>query len=207
MRKARRVLLEAVAVAAAGLLFALAANALSPRGLRLTRNYFPGGAVASAVVQPSTNSAPGAATGSQNSFEATLRRLEQHGLQPMAGNAVVELFHDLRYEQGLVILVDARDDAHYQAGHIPGAWQFDHYHPEQYLPAVLPVCLNAQKVVVYCTGGACEDSEFAAIMLREAGVPRDSLFVYTGGITEWMTNGQPLESGARGSGVVVRRKP
>ncbi len=125
----------------------------------------------------------------------------------MAGNAVVELFHDLRYEQGLVILVDARDDAHYQAGHIPGAWQFDHYHPEQYLPAVLPVCLNAQKVVVYCTGGACEDSEFAAIMLREAGVPRDSLFVYTGGITEWMTNGQPLESGARGSGVVVRRKP
>jgi len=207
MRKARIVLLEAVIVAAVGLVFALVANALSPHGLRLSRNYFPSGAVVPPVVQPSTNSTPGTIPVAQDAFEATLRRLEQHGLQPLAGNGVGELFHDQRYEQGVVVFIDARDDAHYQAGHIPGAWQFDHYHPEQYLPAILPVCLNAQKIVVYCTGGDCEDSEFAAIMLREAGVPRENLFVYAGGITEWRTNAQPIETGARGSGVLAKSKP
>jgi hypothetical protein len=30
------------------------------------------------------------------------------------------------------------DDEHYRAGHIPGAFQLDHYHPENYLAAVLP---------------------------------------------------------------------
>lgn len=124
----------------------------------------------------------------------------------MTRNEVVELVGDPRYGQGLLVLIDDRDDSHYQAGHIPGAWQFDHYHAEQYLPTVLPVCLNAQKVVVYCMGGECEDSEFAAITLGEAGVPRDRLFVYPGGISEWTSSGQPVETGARQSGQLVKPK-
>ena len=123
----------------------------------------------------------------------------------MRSNEVEELIHDPRYEQGLVLLIDARDDSHYQAGHIPGAWQFDHYHPEQYIPSILPACLNAQKVVVYCNGGQCEDSEFSAVMLREAGVPSDNLFVYPGGITEWKASGQPVEIGSRGSRELLKR--
>ena len=107
MRNAKAVLSEAALVAAVGLVFALAANALSPRGLRLSRNY---------------------------------------------------------------------------------------YHAEQYLPAVLPMCLNAQKVVVYCAGGTCEESEFAAVMLRDAGVPLENLFVYVGGISEWTAQGQKSQA-------------
>src|SRR2546428_640022 len=38
----KKVLQEALLVAVAGTAFAFAANALSPLGLRLTRNYFPG---------------------------------------------------------------------------------------------------------------------------------------------------------------------
>jgi len=125
----------------------------------------------------------------------------------MGSNEVVQLFRDVRYEQGLVVFVDARDDAHYQAGHIPGAWQFNHYRAENYLDAVLPVCLNAQQVVVYCTGGECEDSEFAAIMLRDAGVPGEKLFVFTGGFTEWAGNKLPVETGARLSGQLLDHKP
>jgi rhodanese-related sulfurtransferase len=60
------------------------------------------------------------------------------------------------------------------------------------------------KVVVYCSGGECEDSEFAAIMLRDAGVPRDILFVYAGGILEWKATGLPVETGARLSGEILR---
>ena len=121
-----------------------------------------------------------------------------------ASNEVTALFRDPRHDQGLVAFIDARDDAHYQAGHIPGAWQFDHYRAEAYLPAVLPVCMNAQQVVVYCNGGTCEDSEFAAVLLRDAGVPRTSLFVYVGGITEWKSNGLPVETGARRSGQLLQ---
>lgn len=207
MGNAKIVLLEAVLVAALGLVFALAANALSPHGLRLSRNYFPTGQGALASVQTVTNSARKAGgPSSSNMTESTVQRLEQRGLQPIGSKSVEELVSDLSYEQGLVLLIDARDDSHYQAGHIPGAWQFDHYHPDQYLPAVLPACLNAQKVVVYCTGGACEDSEFAAVMLGEAGVPREKLFVYTGGITEWTNGRQPVELGARRSGQLVKPK-
>jgi rhodanese-related sulfurtransferase len=139
---------------------------------------------------------------SNQPLDAVAARLQQQGLQLITSNGVVELFRDARYEQGLVAFIDARDDHHYQAGHIPGAWQFNHYRPEQYLPAVLPLCFNAQKIVVYCNGGACEDSEFAAIMLRDVGIQREKLFVYAGGITEWMSNGLPVEVGVRRSGVL-----
>jgi len=65
---------------------------------------------------------------------------------------------------------------------------------------VLPACLGALQVVVYCTGGQCEDSEFAAIMLRDAGIQRQNLFVYPGGINEWSALKLPVELGARKSG-------
>ena len=74
------------------------------------------------------------------------------------------------------------------------------------MPTVLPACLNAQKVVVYCNGGSCDDSEFAAIMLRDAGVPRENVFVYAGGFNEWKSNGQPVETGARRSGQLLSTK-
>jgi len=214
MRTARTVVFEAALVAILGLVFALAANALSPRGLRLTRDYFPMGerGIASASPEPGlnagiTNVAIALASGSSNPLETTLQRLQQHGLQVINSNGVAELFSSMAYEQGLSVLIDARDNAHFEKGHIPGAWPFDHYHAEQFLPALLPVCLSAQKVVVYCTGGACEDSEFAAVVLRDAGVPRDNIFVYAGGITEWSASGRAVETGARRSGQLVKANP
>ena len=53
----------------------------------------------------------------------------------------------------------------------------------------------------YCNGGECDDSEHAAIMLRDSlGIPKEKVFVYGGGIAEWTTNGLPIEVGARNSG-------
>ena len=202
MRNAKAVVFEAFWVAALGLAFALAANALSPRGLRLSRNYFPDAGTA-----PSLTNSTATASVSTNASNATAQRLQQRGLQLVSSNEVAELFRDPRHEQGLVVFIDARDDQHYAAGHIPGAWQFHHYRAEDYLPTVLPICLNALQVVVYCNGGECEDSEFAAIMLRDAGVPRETLFVYAGGIIEWKANGLPVETGARLSGQLLPRQP
>jgi rhodanese-related sulfurtransferase len=196
MRTARTILVEALVVAVLGVAFALVANTLSPRGLRLSRNYFPRVAAGSTVAIPAGGSAPSAV--SSHGTDALSQRLAQRGLQLIGSNDVIELFRDPRYEQGLIVFVDARNDQHYADGHIPGAWQLDHYRPENYLPAVLQVCLTAMKVVVYCNGGECEDSEFAAVMLRDAGVPANNLWIYAGGITEWKAQGFPLEPGARG---------
>jgi rhodanese-related sulfurtransferase len=202
MRQVKKVLLEGLVVALIGLAVGLVANAVSPLGLRLSRDYFPRTdrmtSTGSTTIPISVNP--------NDALAATLKRLQELGLQTVNSNEVVELFRDNRYQQALIVFVDARNDQHYQEGHVPGAWQFNHYRPEQFLPTVLPVCLGAQKVVVYCTGGACEDSEFAAIMLRDGGVMRENLYVYAGGINEWMANGLPVETGARGSGQ-MKGKP
>ncbi len=72
---------------------------------------------------------------------------------------------------------------------------------ERYLGAVLPACNAAQQVVVYCDGGDCELSEFAAEFLRSsAGVANDKLFVFSGGLKEWERRQLPLEIGERKSG-------
>ena len=200
----KRVLLEAVLVAAIGTAVAFVANALSPRGLKLTRDYFPGSNPTAARVQPATNQAQGAAgagLAKPSAAEMALARLKEKGLQVMDCKQAQEVFHDPRFAQGAIVFIDARNDEHYQKGHIPGAWQFDRYHPENYLAAVLPVCQLAQQVVVYCAGGDCEDSEFAALFLRDsAQVPGEKLFVFTGGWNEWTERALPVETGGRNSG-------
>jgi rhodanese-related sulfurtransferase len=201
MRRAASVLLEALAVAAVGVGLALAANAISPRGLHLTRNYFPGSPKAASSSTPAT-ATKGTDSMPVNAANAVLARLQQHGLQVAGSNDVVTLFRDPGYQQGTIVFVDARNDRAYQGGHVPGAWQLDHYHAEKFLPTVLPVCLNAQKIVVYCHGGECEDSEFAAITLRDTGVPVQNIYIYAAGINEWKALGLPMETGERGSGVV-----
>lgn len=199
----KAVLVEGGAVALAGAALALACNALSPRGLALTRNYFPGAVRPTAALLATNAPAGPAATNAASAADLVAARLRARQLRVLDRAGMEILFRDPRRAQDLVVLVDARDDAHYQAGHIPGAYQLDHYRAGAYLPTVLPVCLNAQEVVVYCHGGDCEDAEFAAVLLKEAGVPVDRLAVYIGGFTDWATNSLPVERGGRLSGQLT----
>ena len=201
--KAKEVLREGLLVLIIGGLVALAANFLSPRGLSLTRDYFPGAQQPPLPAQ--TNTVP-SNTNVLSVAELASAQIKAKGLQVADHDLVVQLFRDPRRDQELIVFVDARNEQHYQEGHIPGAFLFDHYRQENYLPALLPVFQTAQTIVVYCTGGNCEDSEFAALMLREAGVTKEKLFVYPGGITEWQTKGQPLETGLRNSGTLRDKK-
>jgi rhodanese-related sulfurtransferase len=208
--QAKSILWEALFVALIGTVFAFAANEISPRGLSFTRDYFPGGkhtalpGVATIPLPPRSAHTNATVSATEQSLAA---RLQANGLQLVTSDQVAQLFRDPRYEQGSVVFVDARNDLNYQQGHIPGAVQFDHYRAEHYLATVLPVCQAAEQVVVYCTGGDCEDSEFAAIFLRQAGVLPEKLFVYAGGMTEWTANGLPVEIGARNSGNLRSDKP
>lgn len=193
----KRVLQEALLIAALGAALAFAANALSPRGLQLGKNYFPAPAPAVEPSPGTTNSSP---------LDALAARFSSEGLQLADSNRVMNLFRDPRRGQDLVIFIDARNDEHYLAGHIPGAYQFDRFHPdaENRLATILPLCQNAQQIVFYCNGGDCEDSEHTAIYLRDGiGLPKEKVFVYGGGITEWESNGLPVEIGSRNSGNIT----
>ena len=189
----KRILLEGLVVAVVGALLALIANVVSPRRIELSRNY--------ALTANHNTSSP---TNDHilSSAEQAVLRVKEEGLGVVDLNQVTQLFNDPRREQDLVVFVDARKDEHYEEGHIPGAYQFDYYYPAKYAGVVLPVCQNAQQVVVYCTGGDCEDSRHTAVMLSQAGIDKSKLFVYVGGITEWKAKSLPLEIGARKSGVI-----
>jgi rhodanese-related sulfurtransferase len=210
----RQIIGEAVGLALAGGLLGLAVNALLPRGLHLTRDYFP--EVTTTLVAPGTPTAHEAVSvprpevaGATNAVAA-----DDHALptQPTsATNALLligfdkalALYQDPRREADLILFVDARNAKAYAAGHIPGSYRFDHYHPEEGMAEVLPLCQAADVVVVYCNGGDCEDSRLTAHTLQELGVPPDHLWVYQGGLAEWRARGQPVETGPRLSGLLL----
>jgi rhodanese-related sulfurtransferase len=197
----KSLLWEGLLVAATGAALAFAANALSPYRLSLAKDYFPADRSGSPVAAPSA-SHPNPAGAKTNAPLASLPdRLHASGLQLADVTQVSQLFHDPRRQQDWVIFIDARDDEHYQAGHIPSAYHFDRFHPENDLSNVVQPCLTAQKIVFYCNGGDCDASEQAAIILRDSlTLSPEKVLVYGGGINEWMTNGLPIELGERNSG-------
>jgi rhodanese-related sulfurtransferase len=199
-----KVLLEAVVVVLAAAALAFAANEVSPRGLKLGRNYFPGGtnqAVAPLKIPRVVTNASG--TNQEIEIPDPDQRLKDKGLQPISRAKTLEYLHDPRYQEGLIVFVDARNKDEFNDGHIPGAYQLDPYHPEEQVGAVLTACQAADVVVVYCTGGDCEDADSTALLLRDAGIPNTKLFVYGGGYTDWTDNHMAVEEGARNSGKIT----
>jgi len=195
-----------------GVAFALLANLLSPRGLNPAANYFPGDNPSTAPTNqiPPARSADGSNVPPQpaSAEDSLIARLQKNGLHPLDRAGAEKLFRDPRRQDNAILFIDARDADHYQEGHIPGAFEFYPYHPADYLEAVLAPCQIASQIVVYCTGGDCEDSQSAALFLRDAGaVPAEKLMVYVGGITDWEAAGLPVETGPRNSGNIRNPSP
>jgi rhodanese-related sulfurtransferase len=200
--RAGGILGEGLIVAVIGIVFALAANGISPRGLKLARDYFPGANQAALPEASATSQSPASVdtnVTAPSAEEQLAARLQSKGLQLATTEQAEQLFRDPRYELELIVFIDARNDRQYREGHIPGAYQFNHYQPENHLATVLPVCQTAEQIVVYCGGGDCEDSEFAALFLRQAGIAAEKLLVYGGGMAEWTASGLPVEMGERHS--------
>lgn len=198
LARLRHAIVDGLVIGLVGAGLAVAANFLSPRGLALRRDYFP------ATPAPSGPALVAGARSTGGAADDRETRFARRGLTLVDHTRAVELFRDPRFAEGRIVFVDARDDQHFQAGHIPGALQLDHYRVEQYATTVLPACLIAEQIVVYCNGGNCEDSELAAIDLIEFGIPASKLVVDRGGIEEWRRHGLPVETGTRGSGVAPK---
>lgn len=171
---------QVAAVSFVGIALGLFANFLSPRGLELGKDYFPPAPVPAIP--------PSAAAG--------VPPVPVHEFSSVATGDLEEMLGDARFVTRRFLLIDARSDAHYREGHIQGALQFDHFQAQQYLGTVIPACQAAERIVIYCTGGACEDSIFAARMLRDFGIPAERFAIYSGGIAAWQEAGRPLSQSA-----------
>jgi len=214
MKKTRNALLETVVISATGLVIGLTANAFHVDGVRLARDYFPKHDPASQPSYTQTVASQPAGTGDTRPSHGTpsdplpdelakaIDHIHSQGLQVANHDEVVALFQDPLYEGGLYVLVDARDTQNYVSGHIPDAYQLDHYRLDRYIDEVLPICQTAMKIIVYCNGGACEDSGFTATELLNRGIDPSHVFVYAGGMDMWIAEGLPTERGERGSGDI-----
>lgn len=220
-----RSLVEALVVVALGAAVGLGVNASrGDRGLVISRDHF-----ATKIINPppvsdgehdegsggnaengrddagagGVESASDAVDPTDDTASDEWKGLVAAGYQPIRHEQVVADFQSPEYSTEQIVFVDARDDAHYKAGHLAGAYQLDHYLVDNYIDTVLPACLNATKVIVYCNGGECEDSMFAAGDLIERGVNPTKVYVYVGGVAAWKRDGLPFERGERYSGDEV----
>jgi rhodanese-related sulfurtransferase len=187
---------ETIEVLVLCVLVALVANRLSPRGLRLDHDYFE-----SSTSEVRVGSRSGVRPTDSPPPDSGDRWLES------PPEAALEWFRDPRHRLGGVIFVDARKASLYQEGHIPGAYPLDRFYPEEELPAVILAGAAADPVVVYCNGGSCEDSRYAAAQLVEAGIDRSRIRVFTAGFQEWSARQWPVERGPRGSGLISNPLP
>jgi rhodanese-related sulfurtransferase len=206
-----RTIVEALLIGASGLGLGLLGNGLSPQGLRIDRDYFPTAAAPAAQptppatppTAPATTPPTTSAESASNVEQAAIAHLAEHGLSAIRFDEARALFEDPLYEAGGLLFVDARRDEDYAAGHVPLALQFDHYRAERYLDAVVQAAPGTSRIVVYCNGGECEDSAFAATTLKNFLPDPSVICVYVGGIEEWQAKGMPVETGERGSGQLL----
>jgi rhodanese-related sulfurtransferase len=224
----KKIFMELTIVTASGIVIGLLANAVAyyGGGLRLFYNYFPKGhtvATRPVSVPPTTTSGPAVPPTSQQAtlptipsqpsvppnadahLDEVIAELKDEGLQVISHNEVTAIYEDALYQSGAYVFVDARDANNYASGHVPNAYHLDAYRFSQSLPEVLPMLQQAFKIVVYCNGGKCEDSKFAAHHLRdEAGINPSFIYVYANGMDEWKKKDLPVETGERGSGTIVQ---
>lgn len=170
---------EIAFVALCGGILAFAANFLSPRGLSLGRNYFPPSATP--APPPADSPSPEVPAAAPTGGFATASRAD-----------VEEMTRGPRFATRKFLLIDARNADTHAAGHIPGSLQFDHFRPEINAGEILSACLDAEKIVIYCHGGSCDDSVFAARMLQEFGVPAERFSIYAAGFHDWQSADLPV---------------
>jgi len=137
-----------------------------------------------------TNSAT---TTTAEKASAPAKHLDQP-YQEVDADQMLALLKDPNTAKGLNVIIDARNDEHFQEGHIPGAIQSFPYEFDRFRDSVMNHVNGAAKVVVYCGGGDCEDSIFMCRELVQAGVPEEAIYLFPGGYTEWTARKFPVDS-------------
>ncbi len=97
------------------------------------------------------------------------------------------------YDSGDCVFFDAREPEYYAEGHIAGAlnWPSDRFdaHYFDFIDQIEP----DDCIIVYCIGGACDESYHLAISLLAEGF--GNVLLYEGGMEVWEYSGFPTSEG------------
>ena len=132
----------------------------------------------------------------------TPRKPDLSKFTPHPDKAYVEITGDdaaALYSAG-VLFLDARRTSIFEAGHIAGARSFSVWEADVddkvnalYEERSDPAEQN-KPIVIYCSGGACEDSHMLAQKLW--GVQFNNIYVYKDGFPDWQKRRLPVRTGA-----------
>ncbi|UCE60151.1 MAG: rhodanese-like domain-containing protein [Phycisphaerales bacterium] len=198
MKAVRQVCVEVLVLGIVGIVVGFGYNAVRANGaLEPFKNYFSVGPTADRQMAPNVVSDTALAKGTGEPSVRVVKHLE-HPYQRISFADVVCVFNDPETEIGLNIFVDARSVALYEDGHIPGALQCSPYKTEDCLEELVTEALVAEKIVVYCNGGNCEDSIFMCRELIDAGVAYDAIYLFDGGWEAWEKSGSVPTEPERG---------
>jgi rhodanese-related sulfurtransferase len=148
-------------------------------------------------IQPATPKKPAA-----TKQPATENRQPTTAFAPHPDKAYIEIHGDdveALHKKG-VLFLDARRTSVYEQGHIPGArsysvWESDIDEKVNKLFAERsdPRDQNLP-IVIYCSGGDCEDSHMLAQKLW--GIQFNNVYVYKDGFPDWQKRGLPIHTGS-----------
>ena len=114
-----------------------------------------------------------------------------HPIRDISGQEAWEAF------QSGVAFLDARRSLDFTEGHIPRAWSVPIWEAEvddrlfAYKVARRPG--PEDPIVLYCSGGDCQDSHLLATKLLNEGYSH--LLIYRAGFPDWVAQGHPVEKG------------
>ncbi len=118
---------------------------------------------------------------------------------PHPDKPYVEISGDdaIRLRDAGVPFLDARRTSDYEEGHVAGARPFSAWESDvdEKVMALLAERDGQEPLVVYCSGGDCEDSHLLAQKLWGAGF--NDILVYRDGYPDWVKRGGPVRSGAK----------
>ncbi len=122
---------------------------------------------------------------------------------PHPDNAYVEIGGDdaAALHSGGVLFLDARRSSVYEAGHIAGARSFSVWEADvdDKVNALFEERMDPAEqnrpIVIYCSGGACEDSHMLAQKLW--GIQFNNVYVYKDGFPDWQKRNLPVRTGGQ----------
>ncbi len=193
MRSRRPFWIEAAGFAALALVAAAIANGIAgpERRLRWIGSYEAPGAAAAARPTPAPSTAPSPAIGGPASGAAFPPHPDKAWVE-ISGDAAAEL-----HARKTVPFLDARRTSVYRDGHIAGARPFSVWEAdidEKVKAFFAEGTDQSAPIVVYCSGGNCEDSHMLSEKLYLVGF--DNVLVYKDGYPDWVQRSLPVTKGA-----------
>jgi rhodanese-related sulfurtransferase len=195
MQRRRSFWFEAAVLLVVSIVLAAVSNAVAgpERRLRWIGTYDASAGPRAAATTPATAAAPAAPTPALPgaSAEASFPSHPDKPWVEISGEDAKRLF-----DQKSVPFLDARRSNVFRLGHVPGARPFSVWEADidEKVKAFFAEGRDqAAPVVVYCSGGDCEDSHNLAERLYKVGF--DNVLVYKDGFPDWEKRGLPVTKG------------